>query len=261
MKLFNWMQTKFNGGSPNCVSVHHHTRQEICKEEFSDWPQCLLAIGTLGNKDVKENSKQNHLQENPLSSQDQLQELTPDEVRELKKELDSIMNKQDGSAYDTESDTTDRAWDRLLKIQSSMDNDKRAGDVSSHELENKGFHLQHKATVVVKRGKDIRVDKTTNAINKKSLSFLIKKLFICRSGLTTTPGIRDQVPESRVEKILRTIIHKKIYPQNRTPTATGKKYLKNKQKPVSFSEVVTDEKVDDGSKWVKTDSEYIVLEI
>ncbi|GKG31372.1 hypothetical protein Tco_0423860, partial [Tanacetum coccineum] len=29
-----------------------HTRQEPPKEEFSDWPQGLLTIGTFGNNDL-----------------------------------------------------------------------------------------------------------------------------------------------------------------------------------------------------------------
>ncbi|KAJ8750769.1 hypothetical protein K2173_015950 [Erythroxylum novogranatense] len=262
MKIFSWMQNRINwrhgNRTPNSASVRHHTMQEPCKEEFSDWPQGLLAIGTFGNRDTKENSKLKYIQENPSPSQDRVQELTPEEVGELQKELDSILNKQVGSTCDTETDAANLEWNSFLHRNPSMGDDERTENVCSDKWENKDSHLQLKANLVISRGKDLRVDKTSNAINKKSLSFLIKQMFICGNGLSPTPNPRDQVPESRMEKILRAIIHKKIYPQNPPPTVSAKQYLKNKQKPVLSIE---DEKVEDGSKWVKTDSEFIVLEI
>jgi len=56
-------------------------------------------------------------------------------------------------------------------------------------------------------------------------------------------------------KILRAILHKKIYPQNPSPKSSTKKYLENKQKLKSAEEDGIDEKADERSKWVKTDSE------
>ncbi|CAN6886342.1 unnamed protein product, partial [Brassica oleracea] len=65
---------------------------------------------------------------------------------------------------------------------------------------------------------------------KKSLSFLLKKMFVCTSGFKTPPPLLDlsrgdSFPNTRMEKMLRTILNKKIHPQSSNNTA--KKYLEN----------------------------------
>lgn len=57
-------------------------------------------------------------------------------------------------------------------------------------------------------------------------------------------------------QILRAILKKKVYPQSSSPSLAAKKYLDNSNKPKSTNyENEIFEKTDDGSKWVKTDSE------
>lgn len=41
--------------------------------------------------------------------------------------------------------------------------------------------------------------KTVNGM--KSVSFLLKKMFVCSSGFAPTPSLRDTLPESRMEKV------------------------------------------------------------
>ncbi|GAB2267525.1 hypothetical protein Dimus_002505 [Dionaea muscipula] len=105
-------------------------------------------------------------------------------------------------------------------------------------------------------------------MRKKSLSFLLEKAFAWRSGFAPGPGFRDPLsyPESRMDKILRAIISKKIHPQNSCHTMSRKKRLVGR----CISRLKNDggdDNSDDlhegnnGSKWVKTDTEYIVLEI
>ncbi|XP_015572933.1 protein DEEPER ROOTING 1 isoform X2 [Ricinus communis] len=241
MQIFGWMQKKLSGSKKrNPISVNHYTR----KEEFSDWPHGLLAIGTFGNNAAKEeDSKSNFVQEN--QPHDNLEQLTPEEVQSLQNELNLILHKQDGSTCDTGSDNNNKNNNELVNGNPSLEDDQ---DCRSDR-------------VVLGRGKEICVDHTINAINKRSLSFLLKKMFVCRGGFTPTPSLRDQVPECRMEKILRAILHKKIYPQNPSSTSSRKKYLENKLEAVSDSEDEMNENDDNKSKWVKTDSEYIVLEI
>ncbi|CAH8391072.1 unnamed protein product [Eruca vesicaria subsp. sativa] len=106
--------------------------------------------------------------------------------------------------------------------------------------------------------KDLTATNTDVSIGKKkSLSFLFKKMFVCSSGFKTPPPLldfsRDSLPNTRMEKMLRTILNKKIHPQR--SNAIAKKYLEN-HKIIDEARSSVEVK-----KWVKTDSEYIVLEM
>ncbi|EFH66578.1 hypothetical protein ARALYDRAFT_472133 [Arabidopsis lyrata subsp. lyrata] len=88
---------------------------------------------------------------------------------------------------------------------------------------------------------------------KKSLSFLLKKMFVCTSGFKTPPPLLDlsrgdSLHNTRMEKMLRTILNKKIHPQRSNSIA--KKYLENHHKIVDEARSSVD-----ANKWVKTDSE------
>ncbi|KAH8505480.1 hypothetical protein H0E87_012641 [Populus deltoides] len=248
LQIVVWMQNKLyrrhDSKKPNSISVDYHIRQESRKEEFIDWPNELLAIGTFGNKSIKEEFKHNHF------SQNLPQELTPEEVGKLQNELSILLHKQGGSTDGAESETAN-----FFNSQTSMEDDSTNSDGCSDESNNKDCCVQANTEVITSRRKDIWAD-TSAAINKKSLSFLLKKMFICGGGFSPAPSLKNQVPESRMEKILRAILHKKIYPQNPSPKSSTKKYLENKQKLKSAEEDGIDEKADERSKWVKTDSEY-----
>ncbi|GKE66873.1 hypothetical protein Tco_1521034, partial [Tanacetum coccineum] len=62
---------------------------------------------------------------------------------------------------------------------------------------------------------------------KKSISFLLKKIFVCSSGFPTIPSLRDPLPESRMEKILRAMLKNKINPQHSQASSGRKKGLMN----------------------------------
>uniref|UniRef100_A0A803P3B3 Uncharacterized protein n=1 Tax=Cannabis sativa TaxID=3483 RepID=A0A803P3B3_CANSA len=119
-------------------------------------------------------------------------------------------------------------------------------------------------TLALNRGKDVTMDNTTkNAIvGKKSFSFLLKKIFVCSSGFPNSPPTpKSPTSEQRMEKILRAILHKKIYPQGSSnPSLSMKKYIENRHN----EDDLTDEQknaVLNGSKWVKTDSECYHVEL
>ncbi|KAK4493276.1 hypothetical protein RD792_017846 [Penstemon davidsonii] len=211
--------------------------QQPCKEEFSDWPNALLSIGTFGiNKNLQNSEKSS------LASKSE--NTNPEESEEVDKELRQSLNKDDLSI--------EKLFDCL------SENVKNTDDL----MENKENRLQRTMSVVDRGEKDITFDKKSNDIKKKSLSFLIKKAFLCSGGFEPNPLLRDPIPDyklekSRMEKILRVMLHKKIYPQrpNPNPKVNSTKYLNMQENDRD------DETSHNSSKWVKTDSEYIVLEI
>ncbi|CAN0901208.1 Protein DEEPER ROOTING 1 [Linum grandiflorum] len=135
-------------------------------------------------------------------------------------------------------------------------------------------HLDSKTTLSLPgkvKGKDLLPDhQHQNKINKKSFKFLLKKAFVCNGGFSSPASPRglttDQLPpDSAMEKILKAILNKKIYPQNPAhPAAPSRKmYLGNRhQKKQSDCHDHHDKQQqqqqqtgDKGSKWDKTDSE------
>ncbi|PPS15799.1 hypothetical protein GOBAR_AA04774 [Gossypium barbadense] len=276
MKFFGWMQNKLNGkqgtSKSNTISATYHMKQEP-REEFSDWPHGLLAIGTFGNNELKENPEsQSTIEQDPIEIQDQepcssndLQEFTVEEVGKLQKELTKLLSRKPNP--DTKKEVASLPLDRFLNCPSSLEVDRRfsnavcsdAGDRSEEDID-------RTISIILGRCKDIRgEDNKKKAIGKKSISFLLKKMFVCSGGFPPTPTLRDTLQESRMEKLLRVMLHKKIYSQNPTRESSMKKYLEDKQthkrQKIPDENETLERKSEDGGKWVKTDSEYIVLEI
>nr|GMC76165.1 protein LAZY 1-like [Ipomoea batatas]GMD64581.1 protein LAZY 1-like [Ipomoea batatas] len=240
------------------------------KEEFSDWPNGLLAIGTFGNNTAKDSAEKpsNNLQETPSSSceDQQDQELTVEEVGELSKELRLLVHKH--SVNGSEKDKV--ALQKLFDCLQNMEEDEETA-ITELISESSGKEESTK-----QHGKEVQMeDKSSSHISKKSLSFLLKKAILCRGGFQFAPPpppppplpLRERFPaetkfeKSRMEKILRAILHKKIYPQASNPRAATKKYLDNN---LYLCENTDDESEDESvgkmasegsSKWVKTDSD------
>lgn len=161
-----------------------HTKHEYsCKEEFSDWPNGLLAIGTFGNNHHKQSEKLFSNQDHTVdaTAEDHEFEQADHELRLLLKNIDPADKQQN------------------LSVEELLDCLLQHGSVS----ENKGTHLQRNAS----RGrKDIGSDKKQRGIARKSLSFLIKKTFLCRGGFGPETMLRDPLPDhkldhSRMEKV------------------------------------------------------------
>ncbi|KAF5732103.1 hypothetical protein HS088_TW18G00792 [Tripterygium wilfordii] len=263
MKLFSWMNNKLNGkqGSTksNTVPVTNHVKQEA-REEFSDWPHGLLAIGTFGNNEIKE--KVVDIQEEDPSSSDDLHDFTPEEVGKLQKELTKLLSRKPKTEVEKEV-IANLPLDRFLNCPSSLEVDRRISNAICNDSDDKEEeNIERTISVILGRCRDICADNKKKAIGKKSISFLLKKMFVCSSGFAPQPSLRDTFQESRMEKLLRTLLHKKINPQNPPRPSSMKKFLEDKptQKRQNEEEEIQ-EKNNEGCKWVKTDSEYIVLEI
>ncbi|KAK4365647.1 hypothetical protein RND71_013527 [Anisodus tanguticus] len=284
MKFLSWMQNKFNGGQGNIVQTKHQPSKEPRNEEFNGWPDSLLSIGTFGTTSTSLKTKSetsqnvqnqdNHDNEileenyNEQSSSPDLAEFTPEEVGKLQKELTKLLSKKTAAnkLIAEERKDGDLPLDRFLNCPSSLEVDRRTSSrfscTNSEIYENLDEEeIDRTIRAIIGRCKDHVCKTNKKKVNgMKSVSFLLKKMFVCSSGFAPTPNLRDTLPESRMEKLLRTILSKKINPQNGARVST-KRYLEDRCAPKEEVEEKKREKTCDGSKWVKTDSDFIVLEI
>ncbi|XP_021835964.1 protein NEGATIVE GRAVITROPIC RESPONSE OF ROOTS isoform X2 [Spinacia oleracea] len=265
-QIFSWVHDKLNGRSQannsntNVYASNKNQTPQIGgqKEEFSDWPQGFLSIGTLFNKsskDVDTTTKEK-------SPQNPILDFTLEEVKELQKELNALMSSNHHDCFSS--------FETCPCNKKGDDEGEEEDDEEEEEIED-----QHDTTIVTNnKGKDVYLDNNgSKLIGKKSLSFLLKKAFICGvGGLGPTPSLKDPtlpVPKSRLSKILRAMLRKKIYPQSSCPTTTmsRKKCLRvnnNRQtgRMINYDdEDELDVEEDNRIKWDKSDTEYIVLEI
>ncbi|KAM0031923.1 putative LAZY family protein [Helianthus debilis subsp. tardiflorus] len=263
MKFFGWMQSKFNGvqehkNSGTATSASHHMKQE----ESNEFPRGFLAIGTFGNNDLPTENEDDHTRASSSSSSSpDLSEFTPEEIGKLQKELTKLLSKKPNKvAGET---TTDLPLDRFLNCPSSLEVDRRLSTTVITNPDDKE-EIDRTIRVILGRCKDICMENSKKAIRKKSISFLLKKMFVCSSGLPSMPGLHDRLPESRMERLLRAMLKNKMNPQNSSRSSSAKKLIGNRQLAKKGKGKATekdDEDANDGSKWVKTDSEYIVLEM
>ncbi|XLT35217.1 hypothetical protein HN873_066509 [Arachis hypogaea] len=264
LQFLSWMQNKFSGNQGSTkqnsctTTTTYHAKQEP-REEFSDWPHGLLAIGTFGNNsEIKESQEnQNTCSEEPSSSEE-IADFTPEEIGKLQKELTKLLRRKPS----VEKEISELPLDRFLNCPSSLEVDRRISNALCSDSGDKEEDIEKTLSVILGKCKDICADNSKKAIGKKSLSFLLKKIFVCRSGFAPTPSLRDTLQESRMEKLLRTILHKKICTQNSSRSPVMKKCIQDKKSATKKRNMEEpEERKDDGCKWVKTDSEYIVLEI
>lgn len=254
MKLFGWVQEKFNGRSHSNRNVHAPIKNQTPqvasqKEEFSDWPQGFLSIGTLFTKPLKDNDTKENSSAPSQNNNNPILDLTLEEVKELQKELSALISSNDLDCFSTSE----------AGKKGELDDDEEEDDTDG----------QHSTTMVPNnKAKDVYMDNNGGKlIGKKSLSFLLKKVFVCGvGGFGPTPSLRDptySVPKTRLSKILRTMLRKKIYPQNSCPDMSRKKYLGNRKTESSNydDEDEFDTKANNRIKWDKSDTDYIVLEM
>ena len=175
-----------------------YMKHEPCKQEFSDWPQALLAIGTFGSNTMREDSggrSSNNTAEDSSSSKDCTQEVTLEEVASLQNEF-SIFFK---GRVEQEEHTNDLTKERLNAEHSRLDSEGKENESLS---DNRGNFYPSKS-IIFSRGKDCCLDHSSKrGVGKKSLSFLLKKMLACKSGFQPTPLFKDPLStESRMEKV------------------------------------------------------------
>ncbi|RZC85393.1 hypothetical protein C5167_041576 [Papaver somniferum] len=314
MKFLNWMQSKINGKQPASASSktpvavstkNNVVMQESREDEFSDWPHGLLAIGTFGNTAVNKGGQEssssskrhghsdcnnNQIIEEEISPSSlsevlgdgDLDDFTPEEVGKLQEELKKLLSRKPKPALTEEEQCRTLSGRRGVKLFNLLPLDKFLNCPSSLEVERKANdidspcqrELRRSLSVIGNMEKNLSPERT-KSIKKKSITFLLKKMFVCRSGFPppAPPTFRDSIPESRIEKLLRAMINKNLYcPKNSPTTPTAKKFLENDNyyletdkendgKGGDDDEQQPKEKINGGYKWDKTDDDYIVLEI
>ncbi|KAJ8635848.1 hypothetical protein MRB53_010115 [Persea americana] len=274
MRILNWMHNKLTGRPAEKKSTlgssNRYPMPEAPKEEFSDWPQGLLAIGTFGNNQLKEDLGENELPEDletydnaeNSNSSENLSNFTEEEVGKLQKELTKLLAlKRNRSTTESGREKANLPLDTFLNCPSSLEVDRINCLEFCEDLVDKEGDLTRNSSVILSKGKDVYAD-NKKVTRLKTISFLLKKMFVCQRGCSPTRSLRDPVLESRMEKLLRAILQKKINTQNAGPTSARMKYLANRHTPKKIKEDYQEqEKTKDGYKWVKTDSDFIVLEM
>lgn len=290
--LFKWYDDLLDDLSASNLKILYQTDEIVHKthpKEFSNWSHVLLAIGTFGDENLNE-ARPKRSQENPSSSlQQHLKDLTPEELNILQKEFNLLLAehlKQSGPTLEFEV-SKHCPSNIFLNRQLTFGSETTKKELYYEELIKKSNIFQH---VILSKGKDVGVEANDTAIiGKRTLSLLLKKIFVCGGGTAppavVTPPLRITTLESTMEKvesrthinaqifdlnfgnlilisisgckqILRTILQKKIYPRSsNVRTSSKKKYLRKKNKQRDENEDEKNDKTSDGSKWVQTDSE------
>ncbi|XP_026440713.1 uncharacterized protein LOC113339693 [Papaver somniferum] len=290
MKFFNWMQNKINGeqsaselSSKKLIGVpteNNIVMPERRNDEFSDWPNGLLEIGTFGynstdltkagqeslssssERHARSDCKDSRTTEQEISpslsevlGDGNLEDFTPKEVEILHEELKKLLSRKQKPALTEEEQCRTLSGRRGVKLF-NLPLDKFLNCPSSLEVERKVINdvpcereLRPSLSVISSMRKSSS-PKRTKSQKKKSIYLLLKKMFVCRSGFPppAPPSFSDSLPESQIEKLLREIIKEKLYCPKTSPTRPiASKFLQN------------------GNYYVETDKEDdgkdIVLEI
>nr|CAB3453500.1 unnamed protein product [Digitaria exilis] len=243
MKIFSWVANKIGGkqeprrSAATSTAPYRSNVSECRNDEFSDWPQSLLAIGTFGNKQIEEEAQSSS--GNVQSVQDSVK-FTEEEVDNIRKEFEVLLEGNDQAKVQSSN------ADEQVASQKRVDED----DKEKHQDQ-----LMNKE-IIISKAKEI-VGKKGGKIKPRSIASLLR-FFLCKGGFTTPiPEPRNSFPQSRMEKLLKAILQKKIHPQNSSTVAT-RRHLDWKLDEKEINECLEDvlrDLDDDGAKWVKTDSD------
>lgn len=174
---------------------------EPCKQELSDWPpQALFAIGTFGNNNnnLKEDSGNNNRRSNSTTTAEDsssFQDFT--QVFYLEEVVNNLQNEAEHEENQTNNDIIN---ERL----NSSEHSRLELEVKDENGSFSDGNFYPRNNLVYNRGRDRCLDSSKSGVSKKSLSFLLKKMFVCSSGFPTTPLLKDPHPlstESRMEKV------------------------------------------------------------
>lgn len=162
------------------------------RKELGNCLHTLLAIGTLGDP-------QRH--EPYLDTSEDLPCFTIEEAKELQKELAKLLTRKlNSSAHGSEIAKDDRA-NRFLGRSLRLEVDK----ATSFRLENSEDvnhgDLSPDTRIILHKLKDA-LSCNDSAIKKESLSFLLKKMFVCGRGFAQTRSFKGGlIAEPSVEKV------------------------------------------------------------
>lgn len=155
---------------------------ESCKQEFNDWPQAFLHIGTLANSYA----------EDSFPFQKYTKEFKLEEVGKLQNELNMKLE-----------DEQEENLNDLINEHSSLEPAAQEVETISDVSNIKHGNFYPGNSLIHSTGRDLCYDSKKGGIGKKSLSFLFKKMFACRKGFQPTPSFKDPLlsTDSRMEKV------------------------------------------------------------
>ncbi|GJN33067.1 hypothetical protein PR202_gb21628 [Eleusine coracana subsp. coracana] len=204
-----------------------------------------------------------------LSAQE-VADFTIEEVKKLQEALNKLLrrakSKSSSSRGSGATDEDDRQLplDRFLNCPSSLEVDRR---LSLRHAAGENGEFSPDTQIILSKARDLLVNSNGAAIKHKSFKFLLKKMFVCRGGFAPAPSLKDPI-ESRMEKLFRTMLQKKMSarPSNANAGSSRKYYLEDKpngrimQREHRLDED-EDDKGSDSFKWDKTDTDckYIFL--
>lgn len=254
MKIFNWFQSSHNGSKKNkslqqgsSPSSPYPPQLEIREADYPTWTHGLLAIGTLDTDPIK--GEDGSQQDPPSAASHVASDFTIEEVITLQKKLSKLLDHAPKSVKDGSRTGKDR--------DGEVDGVEVGGDAVDGRLSPEStVMILRKARELVSGGGD----RNLPVRRRKSVAFLLKNMLICRGGFDPIPGLRDPILVSRMEKLLRIILYKNIFPQT-SDSAELQKYLENKANEKATDEDISEEQESRSCKWDKTDSDFIVLEM
>lgn len=154
---------------------------ECRNDEFSDWPQSLLAIGTFGNKQIEEEAHSSS--RNVQTVQDSVK-FTEEEVDNIRKEFEVLIEGNDQAEVQCSN------ADGQVTSQKHVGEDGR--DKHQDQLMNKEIIMSKAREIIGKKG---------GTIKPRSIASLLR-LFVCKGGFTAPiPEPRNSFPQSRMEKV------------------------------------------------------------
>ncbi|KZV15108.1 hypothetical protein F511_37011 [Dorcoceras hygrometricum] len=204
MKIFGLLRSKGGHHQPNQDSRtnDHMMRTQPCREEFNDWPDALLAIGTFGNNNLKGSDNINI--QGSLSvhtSPDHPPEhIRPEDSAETDKELRRILNQH----ISTDSSFSGELEKHYVSLERYLENLLKADNVinkSRNSAQKRKFLASIKPRAQIMTGKETIL-----------------------GGSVLTPGLRYPIAgpglaNSRMDKILRAILNTRVCPHRSSPKA------------------------------------------
>lgn len=120
---------------------------------------------------------------------------------EFQKELRKLLSLKPIANGNESREDSNLPLDRFLNCPSSLEVDRTNCEKPYSDTADEDEDDDTRNTsVILNKAKEICMDKNTG-IRQRSISFLLKKMFICHGGFAPTPSLRDPIPELRMEKV------------------------------------------------------------
>jgi len=188
MKIFSWVANKIGGKQePKRSPAPYRGNVSECRnDEFSDWPQSLLAIGTFGNKQLEEEVASESSSANAQTTQDPAK-FTEEEVDNIRREFEVLLQ---GNA---QAEAQGSCEDEQVAASKEHDGEDNNEKQRREQLMNR--------EMIISKARELVGKKKSAKLKPRSMVSLLR-LLACKGGFTT-PVLepRNAFPQSRMEKV------------------------------------------------------------